>query len=111
MNTETISVDDLEFGIPSRDLPLISSPEDKKKFKESRYFWPDGTKKHYCIKCSSGPYRRGDGKVHKFGEHMIICQECKEKYYTIKDNKKATKDYVEKVKDVIPFKIHNAHGV
>lgn len=126
-----LSIDDLDIGIPSIDLPFMSPLETEKEvknpiaaetfvppvvaenpkaFENSRYFWPDGTQKFYCIKCRKGPYRKDENSVHKFGEHMIICNECKETYYTIKNNKREAKDYKKRDYDIVAVRLYNTRG-
>jgi hypothetical protein len=101
-----------EYKINERILIMTISTENhqgvvisKRKLKESRYFWPDGTKKYYCTKCSGGPYHKEDEEIKKLGEHLIICSNCKD-FYKVVDNKKVHKEYVEKDREVIPLAIY-----
>lgn len=51
--------------------------------KQSRYFFPDGSKKYYCIKCMSGPFHKDDIANITFvpAGKFVICNICNEKYY------------------------------
>jgi hypothetical protein len=51
--------------------------------KESRYFWPDGSKKLYCVKNGCGPFRENDTEILVFGQTVksVICKKCKSQYY------------------------------
>jgi len=161
MSTKKVSIDELEVGLPSIDLPPISTEdieleepivdtslltseikiedinnpdenyviattpiktsvkkkkptviETKTNVKESRYFWPDGTKKHYCVKCLGGPYRRDEEGVHHFGDHMIVCDTCYALYYKIPEGKvvKGYRDHNYHSYEITPYKLPIRHG-
>lgn len=58
------------------------------KKKESRYFWPDGSRKLYCVKNGCGPFKDNDTDIIVFGQTVksAVCKKCKVLYYESKSS-------------------------
>lgn len=74
----------LWVDIPAQQLEeKMKELQAKPTNKKSRYFWPDGSKKLYCVKEGCGPFKEGDPKITVFGQKVksVICKKCKDKYF------------------------------
>lgn len=73
---------------------------------ESHYFWENGTKKIWCMRCRRGPFQEKSSKVKTVGFNSHICPECQRKL-GINTN---SKPYHEKIKDTKPKDDYKLNG-
>lgn len=89
-------VDEQEASVdlsPPPVEPIVSKPQEPviTRTLEGRYFYADGTKKYYCIKCGGGPHKKDDETTCQYvsGGQYIICNSCMDKYYKTKPKERA----------------------